>query len=343
MIGNLGQINLSFLQGWAFKQNSSVSSSINILLDNTLLGTTRADIPRKDIVKAGIHEYENCGFKYYFNENIDIEKYKILRVVFTETGKDLRGSPVLISNIIDTKSKKKQNIKSFFLHIPKTAGTSFRLELINYLGEDKLYPNLKDLKENNEQYPTEKQLPTLFPYDRKSIEVISGHYGYNIKQELFPDSITMAFFREPIARAISNLKHLQRHSNNFKDKTLLEIAKQGNNCNSQVNNRQTFMLWDGNNINEKFNIEKAKQTLQNIEFIGITEYYKESINLCNKTFNWQLSGNLFTNKGGESQDTQIEQELLDYLNEHNKLDIQLYKLAVSIFKSRCVKNNILLL
>jgi len=338
MLGYLELASITKIQGWAFEKNNPNPIYISIFLDDKLADIIIADKPRKDIVDAGIHKSENCGFDYVFKQ--DITMHNILKVIFSSTGEILREGIVPIFNISNKNNSLVPNINYFFIHIPKTAGTSFRLEMIKYHGENKVFPNTQDLINNKEFYHTEEELITVLPNERNSIEIISGHYGFNIKQKYFINSKTIVFLRDPIQRAISNLKHLQRFSTLFKDKKLLEIAKHGNICNPEIYNRQTAMLWDGNNINDKFNLEKAKNNLKNIEFIGITENYKKSIALANKTFNWKLKQKFFANKSKRILNLQVNTKLIDFLTTHNQIDIELHKIAIELFNKDCNNKNI---
>ena len=71
------------------------------------------------------------------------------------------------------------------------------------------------------------------------------------------------------------------------------------------------------------------KNLSTFDFVGITEHYDASIKLCNQLFNWELKGNIFANKAEDvKQDEEVTKELIDYLNEQNKADIELYDRAV---------------
>ena len=95
---------------------------------------------------------------------------------------------------------------------------------MHYFGERGIYPNDRDIEENNNQYPKAPDIE--LPEDRKNeIKVLSGHYRLAVSMKHISHNKSFTFLREPVARAISNLKHIQRHSINFKGKPLIGNCK----------------------------------------------------------------------------------------------------------------------
>lgn len=339
MIGNLGKVNPNYIQGWAYSEENDTPIRLKILVDNQVIDEITSNIERPDVLNSQINAQLNCGFKFKIPEKVQLASCDVLRVVFSSTNLDLNGSPYELAELIDPSTK--TNVNYFFLHIPKTAGTSFRIELLNYFGEESLYPNNNDLNSNHGRYLKASELINLSNGRKKSIQVLSGHYGLQVKKEIAPNSKLLTFLRNPIERAVSNLKHLQRNTIIFKDKPLLEIAKNDNKVNPEIFNRQCAMLWNGENPNDKLNTNHALKNLSQFDFFGITEYYKPSIELCNKTLGWKLQGAIFANKAKNSgQQEETNPELLAFIREHNIADMELYENAVELFKKRCSQNRI---
>lgn len=339
MIGNLGQVGLESIQGWGYSKSDNSPVKISILLDDQLIDEVLANISRPDVLETQLNAQLNCGFSYQFPKNIVLSQYKQLSVIFSKNRVNLNGSPFNLGDMVDTDWK--VVLDSFFIHIPKTAGTSFRLELLNHFGEDALFPNHHDLTNSEGNYLKAETLNVLPNRRKSSISILSGHYSLKIKNELAPNCNGLTFLREPISRAISNLKHIQRHAVNFREKTLLEIAQKDSKRFPEVTNRQCIMLWDEKDIDEKHNSLKAFENLSCLAFFGITEHYQASIKLCNKVLNWNLKGDVFANSAEKGQqDIQVNNELITYLKEQNKADIELYERALSLFKIRCHENGI---
>ena len=85
----------------------------------------------------------------------------------------------------------------FFMHIPKTAGTSMRLFLETQYAERDIC-----LDEGWHSLASVDQLA------KKSL--IRGHFEYNVRQFLPPEFKLLTILRDPVARTLSSLKHLQR-------------------------------------------------------------------------------------------------------------------------------------
>jgi hypothetical protein len=219
----------------------------------------------------------------------------------------------------------------FFLHIPKTAGTSFRLSLLKEFEENTIFPNRTDLKNHNGNYPNLKELDELINKGAlNNIQLFLGHYNLEITYQHFKGAKILCFFRDPIDRAISNLKHLQKHNADYQNKSLEEISGlKENKAFHQINNAQTRMLGSGS-------IENKLERLEKIEFIGLTEMYKESIQLCNHTFGWNLPLDLKENTSSSTNEI-VSKELLDFLIYHNRDDMAIYSKAKWIFNERYQK------
>ena len=149
-------------------------------------------------------------------------------------------------------------------------------------------------------------------------------------QKYFPEGKVMCFFREPIERSISNLKHLQRTIPHFQNKSLEEIAGiNKDKPNNQIANMQARYIGNGT-------FEEKLKRIERFEFIGISEMYKESILLCNRTFGITLPSEIKENISPKTNE-KISYELLDFLIFHNRQDMAFYTKAKQIFLDRYSK------
>ena len=218
-----------------------------------------------------------------------------------------------------------------FVHIPKTAGTSFRNELEECFGKKAVFPGRWYLRRRYRQhYPDiasfKRDLPGVYP----QLRAVTGHYPYALLKLLLPGVPRSVFLREPIARSISYLEHARARSQQYRGMSLEVIAGlPAQRPNPQVDNLQTRLLCS--KPHPEGRLASALGNLQDFEFIGITECYSASIALCNYVFDLGLKGVRHDN-AGRRQGSELSRELLAFLAAHNREDIELYCAAREIFR-----------
>ena len=204
-----------------------------------------------------------------------------------------------------------------YLHIPKTAGTSFRMSAEQYFGPDQV------LNDYGEESPntSEDIRSSVYCDDPAKLrktglekKFLTGHFSMAKYKEIFPNSPVVTFFREPVDRVISEYVHFASHYE-F-DGSLTDFYRK-----PHFQNRQSRSL------------SGALPT--DLEFYGITEDYQKSL----EKFNQQYSTNfpmakLNTGKyQGAAKSIASEDELAE-IRELNKKDIELYEYAIKHFDSQ---------
>lgn len=207
-----------------------------------------------------------------------------------------------------------------FIHIPKTAGTSFRLGANRYFGENHICCDYGPLSQETSEIVQQRMIKKTDPwhfknaFEGKKYLFMSGHYQDLRYVRILGVEGSVVFLREPLQRILSEYKHFVRH-NNYK-KGFGEFYRT-----KQFINRQSKMMrgipW------------------ASIGFIGITEYYDTSLNLFNDRF-----GVSFTRfEENLSRKTIVEDYELDpdqerELRQLNSDDISLYRQACRQFEWR---------
>jgi hypothetical protein len=207
-----------------------------------------------------------------------------------------------------------------FLHVPKTAGTSFRK------GLEKAFPGLV-------AYDYAPSSPETHPYVRQHVydardplalkakletegyRVLGGHVLYRNYAEIFSPDRVVTFLREPIARVVSEHEHACRHQG-FQG-TLLEFAERPRN-----RSLQTGML-EGVELDE-------------VGFVGITERYAESLRLLDRRLGWRVPNlveNVNPKQRGLAGSYSVPPEELAQLRIWNKADLALYARAIERFEA----------
>ncbi len=226
----------------------------------------------------------------------------------------------------------------FFIHIPKTAGSSFRNMLYKQFPQDVIYPNLNDINANEGRYPHRKAVVETLEGARP-VQFLMGHYPFFLGRKLPEPPDCIVFLRDPVERAISNLYHLQRHNPQFKNTSAQVMIESAN---WQINNVQVRYMGDWHfRPNKLFTAEtefgaqaliRAKENLDACAFVGFTEHFEASLAALQQKFNWNLGRVLKKNKSPK-QRASISDELLQKLIELNQLDIELYNYAIKKYQS----------
>jgi len=229
-----------------------------------------------------------------------------------------------------------ENMKYFFVHVPKSAGTSFRKMLHSIFTMNEVYPTNAEIKKASNPYVNVKMLKGLKPNRIKKTKLFHGHMPHFCVKHLNYPIKKLTFLRDPVQRTISNLYHLQRHNKKYKESTLNEILKKEP---LRFNNRQTRYF-----LNSEFNLRRLDQhhldvalfNLEKMDFLGITERYDESIELLSKTFNWTFEKieKLNQNKAKKKSQYNVEEDVLDLIKQNTKLDEQLYAYGLLLFNQR---------
>ena len=209
----------------------------------------------------------------------------------------------------------------YFVHIPKTAGTSFRLGAEYYFGRESIVYDYG----KGSPTTTAVAIDTLYeePKDfwrfksaceQKGVSVVGGHVNASRFVSLFGVGNTLTFLRDPLQRMASEYAHFVRHyeyKGSFRDFYSRPI----------MHNRQSKILHGVD--------------FEAIGFVGLTERYAESLALLNSRYAIQVP-NREDNRGKTSLDAVHEISVEDEaeLKRLNKRDIHLYEQAVAIFEQR---------
>jgi hypothetical protein len=205
----------------------------------------------------------------------------------------------------------------FFIHVPKTAGTSFRIAAEMRLEGRVLRdygPKATDtsdaIMEHVYRHPDKEALARVIA--ERSIGMICGHVPYETYAHLVVPERVVVFLREPVQRVVSEFHHHQRLYG-FAG-TLMEFAAQHVQRNKQ---------W---NLVRGLNFARAG-------LVGLSEYYGESLRLLASRTDLELPHfELNTNpKKHGITEYQIPEEEAARLRELNAEDVLLYRSAAQDF------------
>lgn len=209
------------------------------------------------------------------------------------------------------------------LHIPKTAGTSFRNTLCEVYGTDEVVRLDIELESGvtkiREQIYTSRQLPS-------ETKVIHGHFSLNLLENRFsldPDIPRITWLRDPVARVISNYYYLSKRLAEE-----LEEEKKGLNILRKMQRSlEEYARFEPNrNRMSKF---LAGKELEDFFFVGIVEHYEADLQTLSKRLAWEKQPVFHYNATGNGKPNVSEdvQELIGSLNQE---DVAIYKRAIQL-------------
>lgn len=209
------------------------------------------------------------------------------------------------------------------LHIPKTAGTSFRNILKDVYGPG--HVARLDIRRNTELNGKKLNSSKL----KSGIKVIHGHFSYQKLIEQFDikeDTPVITWLREPAERVISNYyyldKILRKELNEEKkdlnilakmEKTLLEYAA------TEANRNRMSKFLDGITPEEFF-------------FIGFTNHYEEDLAVLARLLNWDNYSLIKQNITGKKPD--VDASTVEQIKALNEADYDIYNKALKIREER---------
>ncbi len=211
-----------------------------------------------------------------------------------------------------------------FLHIPKTAGSTFNFILENSFGICACQTNHTKKKVFTQQD---------FVFARKVFPCLKGLTGHNLIDPLqlsVPNPFHITILREPITRVISQ----------YRDSTNL-----GHNTRSFEESMKS--LPDYENLHVKLmageqNLDKAKRYLEACSFVGLTEKFDLSLHMLDKLSPYKLNLKYARRRVTPSTAPKVNLEkdegMMDIARAYNRLDLELYSFARrEIFPKFCAK------
>jgi hypothetical protein len=225
-----------------------------------------------------------------------------------------------------------------FVHVPKTAGTTFRIAVEKHLGPERILwdygPDsavtsavVKELLYAKRQIGPLRKAAAKFDF-------VSGHFNSMQWRQILPDGRQFAFLRDPVQRVVSLFNHLRTHDNPELNKMSLYDWVAGNHS-MQADNHQVRII---GSVEVPFGkvgvaeLERAKSILDSeFDTVGITERFDESFLLIRKRLGWDGMFYVSKNKLRRSVDKayELDERTVALIRERNKWDIQLYEYAAA--------------
>ena len=235
----------------------------------------------------------------------------------------------------------------FFLHIPKTAGSTLRSLLqLQYKNSNALFlkgsdpvQSLNDWMDNN----------TL-----EHIDLLFGHVDFGIHKNFSKDFNYATMIRHPLNRVISHYNYVKRESSHYLHRKVIDnnlSLKQfvENGYSLELNNGMVRILIGagGSHKNEysKYNIpygkcenwmlQEAKENIkQHFKIVGLQEEFEKSIVLLKRTLNWNTYKPYVSQNRALKKYKQLDEDTYNVIRKYNELDFQLFECVQDSFKEK---------
>lgn len=234
-----------------------------------------------------------------------------------------------------------------FMHIGKTAGTSFFYLLREHFTKLHAF------------HGSPEQFDRITHNELTKYDLITGHFSFVHTTKFNSDRYLITFLRDPVERVLSSYCFLREWEGLIDDSnhamvdaakrlSLLEFLK----CDNQqvmsvTNNHQSWALttdWRAyrDTSDEKLLNNALRNVNTKINFIGLTEYYENSVSLFFNDIGLPKPPihhlkNVTQKKINSDELNKLERK---YICQLNAVDIEVYKIASEIYMSR-IKNSCL--
>lgn len=154
LIGYVEYIDHKRIKGWAISDTVTGPLHLKVYQDNKQITSFEAKLFRNGIAKSKLSTDGYCGFDH----QLEVELESTANISVRWEGKELEYSPMLRNKTdwnleAGNKYQTKEDELFYFIHVPKTAGTTFRLLLEKEFKASETLPSQKDIIANGGRYP----------------------------------------------------------------------------------------------------------------------------------------------------------------------------------------------
>ncbi len=321
------------IQGWVRYRHPRLRPPLNVYAAGRKLGAVKVQgASNPAIEEDGVSLTQAKDWTFTFPEHFEPSSVDKIEVRLAVKDLHIAGSPWFTCN-------KAPPVAYGFMHIPKTAGTSFRALLEDHLGASAMFPSRDYLHGSGGNYMPVRQLQGCLAGRSPEVTMVAGHYNYEALRLAAPEAKMLTMVRSPDDQILSLLKHRKvKFGRSFKH---LAYADDGS-VRPEFRNLQTRYFFSSQEVAELQTliadlqsrsqaIAMIKSRLSEFALVGISERFSESCERLEAVLGQSLPNRKVLNKSAIATDDEV-QRIANHLLESNALDVLLYETALDCFE-----------
>ena len=221
-----------------------------------------------------------------------------------------------------------------FLHVPKTAGTTFNRILeaeynplrIHTLSPQRIIADIERFK----------RLPDS---RKRRLEVLKGHMHFGLHEYLPNPATYITFLREPVDRAVSAFFFIREHRQHPLHRQVEGMSIEDFiRATPSQQNVQTKLV-GGLTPDEECTSEILQRAMHNLRtsfsVVGLTERFDESLATMSQRFCWKLkSYRRYRVTSARPGTRELPGPVVESIRRSNAFDMELYELALRLFAAQ---------
>ncbi len=210
--------NARYLSGWCFHRlHIEKPVELECRLERQVIATATAELFREDLRELGVHPTGRCGFELVLQPQSQYPTGSTLTIGVKGSSTILRQIPTdtftpadhneWLQGIRRMWPRPMKGKSIIFMHIPKTAGTSFNTFALSLFPKGRGISHIELIDKNR------------YPELQRTYRYISGHLPIGVLKDSFQleQAELYTIMREPYAHLHSHLKWLIRTASNQED------------------------------------------------------------------------------------------------------------------------------